>query len=218
LTSLRLSRAERSSGEKNTHWREDLKIGLRFVMHNEALRSLTLLAFASAFFGTQLLTFLPVFAEKIFGTGAGGFSTLLSTSGAGAVAGALLIAATGDAIKSKGRAVMILQMAFGVLIIAFAKNPLVWIAYPLIFCAGAAMMMLFALINSLVQMNAHDSMRGRVVSIYMVAFRGAMPLGALITGWLAQHYSISAVITVEGALLSLLGAGFLLSPTTVKDH
>ena len=218
LTSLHLLGHQKTPEAANTHWREDLKTGLRFVTHNKALRSLTLLAFASAFFGTQLLTFLPVFAEKIFGTGARGFTTLLSTSGAGAVAGALLIAAIGDTIERKGRAALLIQVCFGVLIIAFAQNQSVWIAYPLIFGSGAAMMMLFSLIISLVQMNVADAMRGRVMSIYMVAFRGAMPLGALITGWLAQIFPISTVITVEGMLLSMLATGFLISPWPVKDH
>jgi len=218
LTALHLSSIPKSAEAINTHWREDLKSGLRFVIHSEALGSLTLLSFASAFLGTQLMTFLPVFAEKIFGTGAGGFTTLLSTSGAGAVAGALTIAAFGDSVEKKGRASLLIQIFFGMVIIAFAQNHSVWIAYPLIFFAGAAMMMLFALIMSLVQMNAVDAMRGRVLSIYMVAIRGAMPLGALTTGWLAQMFPISAVITVEGVLLSLLAVGFLISPSTVKKH
>lgn len=216
LTALHLSRIPRSRESQNTHWREDLKTGLRFVMHSEALGSLTLLSFSSAFLGAQLMTFLPVFAKEIFGTGAGGFATLLSTSGAGAVAGALIIAAFGDAIEKKGRAALLIQVFFGGVVVVFAQNHLLWFAYPLIFLSGAAMMMLFALIMSLVQLTAVDAMRGRVMSIYMVAVRGAMPLGALTTSGLAWKFPISAVITVEGVLLSILAVGFLISPSTVK--
>ena len=47
------------------------------------------------------------------------------------------------------------------------------------------MVMVFAMLSSLVQLNAPNEMRGRVMSIYMVAFRGGMPLGSLAGGWAA---------------------------------
>jgi predicted MFS family arabinose efflux permease len=80
------------------------------------------------------------------------------------------------------------------------------------------MMMLFALILSLVQMTVADAMRGRVMSIYMVAFRGGMPLGALITGWLAEHFSIARVIALEGAMLVAMAIGYLASHSKVKEY
>ncbi len=217
LSLLHLGSMPRTEEQVN-HWRTDLRGGLNFVIHDEALRSLTLLSFASAFFGTQFLTFLPVFAETVHHTGPSGYSTLLSTSGAGAVLGALIIAGTGDDIKNKGRAALIMQVVFGLMIIAFASTSLVWLGYLLVFVAGVSMMMFFALIQSLVQMTVADAMRGRVMSIYMVAFRGGMPLGALVTGWLAEHFSIARVIAVEGAMLVAMAIGYLASGSKVKEH
>ena len=83
---------------------------------------------------------------------------------------------------------------------------------------GMFMMMLFSFINSLVQLLVSNDMRGRVMSIYMVAFRGGMPLGSLVTGSLAKHFAITSVLAVSGALLALLAIGFLLSPSKVKEH
>ena len=57
-----------------------------------------------------------------------------------------------------------------------------------------------------------NEMRGRVMSIYMVAFRGGMPLGSLVGGWIANQTSAPTVLTVNGILLSLL-AMFLLTRT-----
>ena len=218
LSALHLTSIPRSEESRANHWRTDLRGGLNFVIHDEALRSLTLLAFASAFFGTQFLTFLPVFAETVYHTGPSGYSTLLSTSGAGAVLGALIIAGTGDEIKHKGRAALVMQVVFGLMIIAFASSSSVWLGYPLVFVAGVSMMMLFALILSLVQMTVADAMRGRVMSIYMVAFRGGMPLGALVTGWLAEHFSIARVIAVEGSMLVVMAITYLASHSKVKGH
>lgn len=217
LISLRVRHVARPASEERSRWHSDLRTGLRFVAHNEALRSLTILSFASAFFGTQLTTFLAVFAEQIYHTGASGYSTLLSTTGAGAVTGALIVATLGD-IRHKGPAVLICQIFFGLLIIAFSMLPWMWLAYPLVFLSGVAMMMVFALTNSLVQLLVTDEMRGRVMSIYMVAFRGGMPLGGLTTGWLSGYFPITTVLATCGALLALLGLGFLLSHSQVKEH
>jgi len=87
-----------------------------------------------------------------------------------------------------------------------------------VFLAGVAMMMVFLLISSLVQLLVIDEMRGRVMSIYLVAFRGGMPLGALTTGWLSGHFPIERILAVEGALLALLAFAFILSPSKVKEH
>jgi MFS family permease len=105
-----------------------------------------------------------------------------------------------------------------VLVVCFSLLPWIWLAYPLVFLAGVAMMMVFAFTNSLVQLLVTDEMRGRVMGIYMVAFRGGMPLGALVTGWLAEYFPITIILAIGGALLALLGGAFLLSPSRVKEH
>ncbi len=217
LTSLSIRHIPRPDPKEAKNWQRELKTGLQFVIHREALASLTLLSVATAFFGTQLTTFLAVFAQNIFHTGGSGYSFLLSTSGLGAVAGALVVAGFGD-FRHKGIAALVMQVVSGLLIIAFAYSTSVWLAYPLVFLNGMTMMIVFALIQSLVQLIVSDEMRGRVMSIYMVAFRGGMPLGALTTGYLAQHFPIGSVLAVEGGLMSALAIGFLLSKSKVKEH
>ena len=60
-----------------------------------------------------------------------------------------------------------------------------WLSEILLFFTGAALMMVFSTVTSLVQLIAPNEMRGRVMSIYMVAFRGGMPLGSLVSGYFA---------------------------------
>ena len=74
------------------------------------------------------------------------------------------------------------------------------------------------MIASLVQLIVTDEMRGRVMSIYMLSFRGGAPLGAVATRFFAGHYPLTRVLMIEGALLSILALGFLLSPSSVKEH
>jgi len=76
--------------------------------------------------------------------------------------------------------------------------------------AGAALIVVFALFMTLVQANVDDRMRGRVVSVYSLAFRGAIPLGNLLAGSLASAFSAPAVLVANGIALTCVG-GFLLA-------
>lgn len=197
--------------------RSQLREGLNFVWHQEGLRSLTFLAFACTFFGMQVTTFLAVFARDIFKTGAQGNVELMAISGAGAVVGALIVAGIGH-IKQKGKYALVMQIGFGVSVMAFTLAPNIWLAYPLIFIASIFMMCVFSLITSLVQLLVTDEMRGRVMSIFMVAFRGGMPLGSLATGMLVKRFPLTTVLLVQGAVMTLLAIGYLFSNSEVKKH
>jgi MFS family permease len=113
--------------------------------------------------------------------------------------------------------VLALQVVFGVLVVVFAQTRMLWVNEVLLFAAGACMVMVFAMLSSLVQLNAPNEMRGRVMSIYMVAFRGGMPLGSLIAGSIASRTSAPFVLTANGVLLSLVAAWFLLKSHGVRE-
>jgi predicted MFS family arabinose efflux permease len=219
LTRLRIPPIIRNAQqEKNI--RNEMKEGLSFVWHQEALRTLTVISFAATLFGIQFITFLPVFANKYLNTGAGGYSALLAVSGAGSAAGALFSAWLGD-VKHKGRLVLLLQIGSGVALLLLALFPVIWLAYPLVFLASGGLIATFSLTTSLVQLLVPDTMRGRVMSIYMVAFRGGMPLGALITGFLADapfHIPLAQVLLGEAAMLILLAVIFLFSKSKLHEH
>jgi predicted MFS family arabinose efflux permease len=73
------------------------------------------------------------------------------------------------------------------------------------------------MLSSLVQLNAPNEMRGRVMSLYMVAFRGGMPLGSLLGGFVASRASAPAVLLMNGVLMSLVSAWFLLKSHGVRE-
>ena len=139
------------------------------------------------------------------------YTQLMACAGIGAVAGALVVAWLGR-FAHMGRTLLILQVAFGTVVVLFASTRLFWLNGVLLFGAGACMVMVFSMLSSLVQLNAPNEMRGRVMSIYMVAFRGGMPLGSLVGGWIANQTSAPTVLTINGVLLGLL-ALFLLTRT-----
>jgi MFS family permease len=195
---------------------EELRGGFAYVKANPALIGLATLGFATTFLGNPILTFLPLFAQNVFRGGVNQYTHLMAYAGAGAVTGAMVVAWLGK-FRHMGRTLLWLQLAFGILVGLFAITRLLWLNAVLLFAAGACMVMVFAMLSSLVQLNAPNEMRGRVMSIYMVAFRGGMPLGSLAGGWFATLTSAPAVLVVNGALLTLVAAWFLLKSHGVRE-
>jgi predicted MFS family arabinose efflux permease len=87
----------------------------------------------------------------------------------------------------------------------------------LIFCSGAMMMVSMSMVSSLVQHVASDEMRGRVMSVFNVAFRGGMPLGSLLLGRLIPVFTAPVTMTVTGCLLCVLGLYYLLIQRRVAE-
>jgi MFS family permease len=86
-----------------------------------------------------------------------------------------------------------------------------------LFLAGIALIAVFTMIQSLVQLITGNEMRGRVMSVYNVAFRGGMPMGNLATGFLVPIFTAPVVLAVNGALLFFLGLYFLMVQRKVAE-
>jgi MFS family permease len=199
-----------------TRMHEELKSGLAFVRRHPGLIGLSVLGFATTFLGNPVLTFLPLFTKTVFGGDVNEYTRLMASAGGGAVTGALVVAWLGR-FRHMGRALLLIQFVFGVLVVGFAITRVFWMNAVLLFAAGACMVMVSAMLSSLVQLNAPNEMRGRVMSIYMVAFRGGMPVGSLAAGWLATFTSASAVLILDGVLLTAVAAWFLLKSHGVRE-
>ena len=199
-----------------TRMREELASGFAYVRVHRALISLAVLGFATTFLANPVLTFLPLFTQTEFDGGVGEYTRLMSFFGGGAVTGAMAVAWLGR-FRHMGRTLLLFQCALGVLLVVFAATRVFWLNGALLYAAAACMMMVFATLSSLVQLNAPNEMRGRVMSIYMVAFRGGMPIGSLVGGYVATLTSAPSVLTLNGVLLSLVAACFLLRRGGVRE-
>jgi len=154
-----------------------------------------------------------VFAKNVFNADASTYSRLMAFSGAGSIGGALIVAWLGK-FKRMGLIALLMQAIYGTLILAFSLSHVLWVSEILLFFTGAALMMVFSTVTSLVQLIAPDNMRGRVMSIYMVAFRGGMPLGSLLSGYLATLIVTALVIGMNGVLLVVVAFYFLV----IRSH
>lgn len=186
-----------------------LKAGLDAVAEAPGLSALVGLAFVGSFCSIPLVTFLPVFARDVFGQDAKGYSVLLAAFGVGAVAGGVGIASLGD-FRRKGLVALWALVAFGTATAAFSLSRIAALSYVLLFAAGASLMAVFSLFMTLVQTHVPDELRGRVVSVYALAFRGGMPLGSLVAGSLSTVVPAPRVLLASGLLLAGAGAAVLL--------
>ena len=193
------------SGESVLH---SMKEGFRFIRKQGTMEALIVLAFLMTLLAFPVVVFLPVFARDVFHGGPNLYTIFLVCSGIGSICGALIVA--GSRHQRQGLATLLLLIVLGALITGFALSRSLVLSCVLIFFSGAALLSVFATISSLVQMITSDNMRGRVMSIYNVAFRGGMPFGSLIVGALIHRFTAPAVLAWNGALLVLLALYFLI--------
>jgi len=186
-----------------------LRKGLAFINGREAMVALIVLAFLMTLLGIPVIVFLPVFARDVFRGGPDIYTLLLVVSGAGSVAGGLAVAAFSHHPR-KGKMTLSLLLALGGMMTAYALSTYLPLSCVLLFLSGAALMAVFSMVTSLVQLITTDDMRGRVMSVYNVAFRGGMPFGSLMAGALIKWTSAPIVVAVEGVLLVALALYFLL--------
>lgn len=194
----------------------DLREGLSFVWNEGRLFLLTVLAAATTLFGIPIVTMMPVVAEDIFGVGASGYSWLMTASGAGSVVGAVLVASL-LTIRRRGTLAIGFQISFAILLLAFAFSRMFWLSAVLAFLAGLTLLGVITVTSSMVQLVTTEQMRGRVMSIFMLAFRGGMPLGNLIAGYVAQRWSISVALGVNGAILAMVALFFIARRTKLDE-
>ncbi len=185
-----------------------MKQGISFIRKQGAMETLVLIAFCMTALAIPMITFLPVFAKNVFHQNEMTYSLFLVASGLGSITGALTVATLGN-IHNKGRVALSMLMALGACIAGFSMSHSVAVSCVLLYMSGAVMMCAFAMIASLVQLITPNDMRGRVMSVYNVAFRGGMPFGSVTTGWLVPIFTAPTVLSVNGLVLLSLGAYFL---------
>ncbi len=184
-----------------------MKEGIKFIRDREGLAPLVLLAFCMTLFGFSLTGFLPVIVRTIFHRGPGTYELLLVFSGAGSICGALFTAAM-ERLKGQARLALVGVLALGLTTAGFAVSKWLPVSCVLIFLTGMAVMASASLLLSVVQLAVDDSMRGRVMSVYSLAFRAGIPLGALILGKLIPLLGISVAVGGSGLCLVCIAGYF----------
>jgi MFS family permease len=188
---------------------KSLTQGMKFIWHQGSMVGLIVLAFLMTFLSMPMRTYIPVFVKDIFHRGPETYGNLLSLMGVGSICGSLVIAGLGN-MRNKGRFALLMLICLGAGIAVFSLSSSLPVSYATLVVVGASMMAVFATMTSLVQLIITNEMRGRVMSVYNFAFRGGMPMGNLLSGWLVPMFTAPIVLGVNGLVLVLVAAYFLL--------
>lgn len=203
LFALKLPTLPASTSRQST-WSHMIE-GVRFVTQEPPVAALVVNLMILSIFGFPFLVLIPVMARDVLGRGAEAFGWMSSAVGAGALTGALLLAAGASRVP-KGKLLRAASLAFGVVVGAFALSRSLPLSLVLIALTGFVMIVNTATTNTLLQTLAPDHLRGRVVSVYTFAFVGMGPIGAFQAGLLADHIGAPATLLLGGAVCLLVAA------------
>jgi MFS family permease len=188
---------------------KSLTQGIKFVWQHGSMVGLIVLAFLMTFLSMPMRTYIPVFVKDIFHRGPETYGNLLSLMGVGSICGSLAMAGIGN-MRRKGQFALMMLILLGAGIAVFSLSKSLPLSYATLAVVGASMMAVFATVTSLVQLIITNEMRGRVMSVYNFAFRGGMPMGNLLSGWLVPMFTAPIVLSVNGLVLVLVAVYFLL--------
>ncbi|MDR7419217.1 MAG: MFS transporter [Armatimonadota bacterium] len=177
---------------------DDVREGLVYAWQSGALRTLLGLLAVAGIFGLTYTVLMPVFARDVLGVEARGFGMLMTASGVGSTIGALAMASVRPARPLA--AVVGLLAAFTVLMVAFAVNGNYVLALVLLVGVSGTMTAYMSVSNTTIQMIVPDALRGRVMSLYVLALFGTGPLGGLLAGSLASVLGAQVTVLVSAGV------------------
>jgi MFS family permease len=173
-----------------------IRAGLRYVLRTpELMVPLALMGLVGTL-GFNFQVVLPLLARFSFEAGAMTYAALVSAMAVGSIAGALV---NGHRGRTGPRLIAGGALAFGVSALLAAAMPTLALEVVMLAVLGAASVTFAATINSTLQLAVSPEMRGRVMALYSVVFLGSTPIGAPLTGWLAQSYDPRVALLLAGA-------------------
>ncbi len=223
IAGLLLMRLPPTKRARQPKMKAHLKEGLNYVLHNSTLLILMSLVAVSAFLSMPFITLMPIFAGKTLAESAQPivaatchvmtcqnpeavtYGLMLGVFGVGALGGALIAGTYGD--HGRGKLLTIGNLFFPATLLIFAFSQSIWLTLVVLLGVGVTFILQNAMSNTLVQVNAPDNMRGRIMSVYALVLQGMMRAGGMQAGFMETIVGAPLAIA-SGALISL-GYGLL---------
>ncbi len=184
---------------RGTTVRQEILDGLRYATRTPLVASILTIVGAVSMFALNHNVLVPLFAREVLREGVHGFGVLMASLGAGAVAGAVLVATLGQGRPPMAAVVgPAMGVASGLLALAFVRQ--FALAAALLFLVGAMQIVFLNAGNTIVQVTVPDELRGRVMGVYMMVFAGVTPVGAFLIGSIAEAAGVPAACAVGGGL------------------
>jgi MFS family permease len=196
LLAMKMTPHKRES--EKTQVFQGLKEGFTYAFGLMPIRSILIFLGWISMVGTANTTLMPVFTKDILHGGPQTYGFLMAAIGVGAIIGAIYLASR-ISVLGLGRIIVIASSIFGIGLISFSFSHVLWLSMSLLLLTGFGMMLHMASSNTILQTMVDDDKRGRVMSLYVMAFMGMAPFGSLLGGILASRIGAPITLIIGGA-------------------
>lgn len=208
---LAMRPADLRGRERADHERGSVRDGFRYIWSTPALRQ-PLIVMAVVFtFAFNWSVLLPLFAERTFGGGAATFGLMSALGGVGSFIAALVMANRAGTRTSAPdlRRLAVFALASGITLVFTAVAPTLEAADLSMVPLGLTVMLFIITANSMLQLASKPEFRGRVMALYGMVFLGSTPVGAIVTGWIAEQLGPRSAFAAGGVVAIAAGLGAL---------
>ncbi|WP_293349466.1 MULTISPECIES: MFS transporter [unclassified Microcoleus] len=200
----------------NTKPLQRLKEGFNYAFGFPPIRAILLLLALVSFAGMSHTVLVPIFATKILNGGPQTLGFLMAASGVGAFAGAIYLIGR-KSVVGLGKLIAISPAIMGVGLIGFGLSRILWLSLIMMLFVGFGFIIQFAGGNTFLQTIVEDDKRGRVMSIYTMAFFGVTPFGNLVAGGLANYIGSPNTVII-GGIICILGSAIFTKQLPALKH
>ena len=202
LLMMRLEEQRKDGGMQSALSR--VREGFRFVHDTAPIRRILLVLAVTSLLGAPFTVLMPIFADKILHAGPRGLGLLMSANGVGSLIGSLLLASR-RGLTGLGRWIVFGSAGFGAALVLFSQSRSFALSLLILAAVGFCMFYQTTASNTLIQAMSPNTLRGRVIAILSMLMLGVVPFGALLAGFLAEHFGAPLTVAV-GGLACIAGA------------
>ena len=205
------------SHTRRSHLFKELKEGISYAAHFPPIKYILITLACISFIGAPYMVLMPVVAKDILHGGPQTMGWLLSSTGCGALIGALYLASRKNVVGLL-KMIVTASLVFGFSLIALSLSSELWISCLFLFMTGFGMVMQMASSNTILQTIVDEDKRGRIMSLYSIAFLGMAPFGSLYAGSFAHMFGARSAIALSGICCVAIAAVFSSKLPEIRKH
>jgi len=198
---------KRHKSPNSVSLRKQFSEGFNYTFGIRQIRILLTLLAVISLLGIPFITLMPAYASESLKGGSHTYGFLMSTTGAGALLGAIYLASR-KTVKGLEKIITLTSLSLGISIIGLSISTNLILSMAIGFISGFSMIATIASINTLIQTLAEEDMRGRVMSFYAMSLMGITPIGSLLAGTIASVLNLSWTLVIAGISTILIGLWF----------
>lgn len=202
--------------KSNQHPLLAIRQGLKYSYRHPIIKNILIFSVFTSVFGWSYVSMLPVVADRVFHQDSFGLGLFYSIFGIGAVLGTVFISAFNNRFSVR-RLLLGGSFLFTVSLFAFTLTTNFAIALFFMFFAGAGIAAQMALMQSIIQNNVENHLRGRVMSIFVTAHQGMLFVGNFQVGWVSEHLGARPAIAIGATIIFLFAVYLYLTFTKLEN-